>query len=116
MDGGNLNTVLAEFGHRLFNTIVNHIKSFNYSLTGSMTLACDVNEYRKCVAEWKIPELSKQFEALHGLANLLVVVPENLNEAANAQSLAGIEQGLKNTFVGLRHDNKTARFYLNNLR
>lgn len=36
---------------------------------------------------WKIPELSKQFESLHALANLLVVVPENLSEACASQLL-----------------------------
>lgn len=42
---------------------------------------------RKCVLVWKIPEISKKFESLHALANLLVVVPENLNEACSSQLL-----------------------------
>lgn len=46
VDGGNLKAVLGEFGNRLFTTIVNHIKAFNYNLTGTMLLVCDVNEYR----------------------------------------------------------------------
>lgn len=43
--------------------------------------------FRKCVLGWKIPEVSKLFESLHALANLLVVVPENLNEACSSQLL-----------------------------
>lgn len=39
---------------------------------------------------WKIPEIGNQFEALHALANLLVVVPENLNEACSSQLLVGL--------------------------
>ncbi|VDO77919.1 unnamed protein product [Onchocerca flexuosa] len=39
---------------------------------------------------WKIPEIGKQFEALHALANLLVVVPENLNEACSSQLLVSL--------------------------
>jgi recyclin-1 len=77
-----------------------------------MLLVCDINEYRKCVATWKIPELGKQFEALHALVNLMVVVPENLHEAANAQALVGIDQGLKQSFVQLRPDAKISRLYL----
>ncbi|KAI6176323.1 Exocyst complex component 5 [Aphelenchoides bicaudatus] len=112
VDGGNLSTVLAELGSRFFTTIINHIKSFNYNLTGTMLLISDVNEYRKCVAEWKIAELGKQFEALHALVNLMVVVPENLQEASNAQALHGVDPALINAFVQLRHDaTKTARFF-----
>jgi recyclin-1 len=102
VDGGNFKAVLAEFGGRLFTTIVNHIKVFSYNLTGTMYLVCDVNEYRRCVANWGIAELKKQFEALHALVNLMVVIPENVSEASNAQSLIGIDKGLINAFIQLR--------------
>jgi hypothetical protein len=67
---------------------------------------------RKCIADWGVLEVKKQFEALHALVNLMVVVPENLPEAAQSQALAEIDRSLINTFVQLRHDAKTARLYL----
>lgn len=79
---------------------------------GTMLLIADVNEYRKCVSEWKIPELARQFEALHSLVNLMMVVPENLPVASNAQSLSGIDRSLIEAFVSLRLDAKTAKFFL----
>ncbi|KAI6216978.1 Exocyst complex component 5 [Aphelenchoides fujianensis] len=112
VDGGNLKAVLTEFGLRFYNMIVNHIKNFNYNLTGTMLLVCDVNEYRKCVADWGIAEVRRNFEALHALVNLMVVVPENLSEAAAAPALSIVDQSLISAFVSLRHDSKTARLYL----
>lgn len=49
VDGVNLKTVLTEFGTRLFNTIVNHIKSFSYNLTGRYTCVRHIyNNYNVC--------------------------------------------------------------------
>jgi hypothetical protein len=73
-----------------------------------------MNEFvcRRCVANWGVAELRKQFEALHALVNLMVVVPENLPEASNSQALHDIDRTLISAFVQLRHDAKTAKFYL----
>jgi len=46
VDGGNLKSVLAELGHRLYATILNHIRSFSYNTAGAMLLLCDINEYK----------------------------------------------------------------------
>lgn len=53
-------------------------------------MICDVNEYRKCMKEFKIPMVSDLFEKLHALCNLLVVVPENLKEVCSGESLVCI--------------------------
>ncbi|VDN30889.1 unnamed protein product [Cylicostephanus goldi] len=53
-----------------------------------MLLLCDLNEYRKCVSQWRLEATaSRQFESLHALANLLVVLPENLADAAHSPML-----------------------------
>ncbi|VDO18201.1 unnamed protein product [Brugia timori] len=62
---------------------------------------------------WKIPEVGKQFEALHALANLLVVVPENLNEACSSQLLIDTDRRMINSFIQLRMDYRTAKLHLN---
>ncbi|KAI6214496.1 hypothetical protein M3Y94_00275400 [Aphelenchoides besseyi] len=112
IDGGNLKAVLTEFGLRFYNVIINHIKNYNYNIAGTMLLVCDVNEYRKCVADWGIAEVRRNFEALHALVNLMVVVPENLSETAAAPALSIVDQSLISTFVSLRHDARTAKLYL----
>ena len=60
------------------------------TVTGAMLVICDVNEYRKCMKEFKIPMVSDLFEKLHALCNLLVVVPENLKEVCSGESLVCI--------------------------
>ena len=52
-----------------------------------MLAICDVNEYRKCVKEFKIEVVEKLFDALHSLCNLLVVVPENLKQVSSGDQL-----------------------------
>jgi len=64
---------------------VHHI-SFIY-FVGAMLVICDVNEYRKCVKDFKIPLLTELFEKLHALCNLLMVVPENLKRVCSEEQL-----------------------------
>ncbi|KAI1723734.1 exocyst complex component sec10 domain-containing protein [Ditylenchus destructor] len=114
LDGGNLTTILNELGDRLFNAILNHVRTFSYNTTGAMLLLCDINEYKKCVNNWGVREVYKKFESLHALANLLVVVPDNLSEACSSQLLANMDRQLVNSFVQLRHDYKSAKLYQSN--
>ena len=116
--------VLTEFALRLHTTIVNHIKSFSYNITGTMILAYDVTEYkfvcsmllsiyahmfRKCIASWSIDEIKRKFEALHALVNLMIVPPENLTDSTSAAALSSVDQSLINHFISLRHDAKLNR-------
>ncbi|KAI1714258.1 exocyst complex component sec10 domain-containing protein [Ditylenchus destructor] len=114
LDGGNLTTILNELGDRLYNAILNHVRTFSYNTTGAMLLLCDINEYKKCVNNWGVREVYKKFESLHALANLLVVVPDNLSEACSSQLLANMDRQLVNSFVQLRHDYKSAKLYQSN--
>ncbi|MCP9260594.1 Exocyst complex component 5 [Dirofilaria immitis] len=103
LDGNNLTTLMLELGRRFYKVLLTHIYQFTYNSQGAMLLLCDINEYRKCVLGWKIPEIGEQFEALHALANLLVVVPENLNEACLSQLLFHTaSNGLSNSQITLK--------------
>uniref|UniRef100_A0A0R3S5Q2 Exocyst complex component 5 n=1 Tax=Elaeophora elaphi TaxID=1147741 RepID=A0A0R3S5Q2_9BILA len=113
LDGGNLATLMLEFGRRFYKVLLTHIYQFTYNSQGAMLLLCDINEYRKCMLSWKIPEIGKQFEALHALANLLVVVPENLNEACSSQLLIDTDRRMVNSFIQLRMDYRTSKLHLN---
>lgn len=46
VDGGNLSSILTEFGQRFYRAILSHIYQFTYNSQGAMLLLCDINEYR----------------------------------------------------------------------
>uniref|UniRef100_A0A183BMU4 Exocyst complex component 5 n=1 Tax=Globodera pallida TaxID=36090 RepID=A0A183BMU4_GLOPA len=113
VDGGNLRVILAELGDNFYATILAHVLSFAYNLAGAMLLLCDISVYKKCISSWGIAELEKNLDCLHALANLLVVVPENLPEACNSQLLKNVDRPLMNEFIQRRHDYKSAKLFLN---
>ncbi|KAH7701331.1 CBR-SEC-10 protein, partial [Aphelenchoides avenae] len=111
VDGKNLSAVLEELGTRMYTVVLGHIRSFSYNTAGAMLLLCDINAYKKSVEKWGVPEVRRKFESLHALANLLVVVPENLSEAAASPLLADIDRSLIQNFIQLRQDYKSAKFF-----
>ncbi|MFH4979284.1 hypothetical protein AB6A40_005993 [Gnathostoma spinigerum] len=113
VDGGNLLAILSDLGHRFYRTILSHLYQFTYNSQGAMLLLCDINEYRKCIMGWKLPDVSKLFESLHALSNLLVVVPENLSEACSSQLLIDIDRSMINNFIQLRTDYRTVKMLPN---
>lgn len=54
MDGNNIEVVLLELGVRVHRVIYDHLLQFTYSSAGAMTAICDVQEYRRCMAEFKV--------------------------------------------------------------
>lgn len=46
LDGGNLTTLMLEFGRRFYKVLLAHIYQFTYNSQGAMLLLCDINEYR----------------------------------------------------------------------
>lgn len=46
LDGGNLTTLMLEFGRRFYKVLLTHIYQFTYNSQGAMLLLCDINEYR----------------------------------------------------------------------
>ncbi|KAK3600903.1 hypothetical protein CHS0354_013280 [Potamilus streckersoni] len=109
LDGKNVEVVLFEIGTRLHRVIYEHLLQFMYNSLGAMLVICDVNEYRKCVKEFKIPLVNQLFEKLHALCNLLVVVPENLKQVCSGEQLAGLDKSVLLSFIQLRTDYKTAK-------
>ena len=53
LDGKNIEAVVLELGVRLHRAIYDHLMQFNYNSTGAMAAICDVQEYRRCAAEFK---------------------------------------------------------------
>uniref|UniRef100_A0AC35FQM4 Exocyst complex component 5 n=1 Tax=Panagrolaimus sp. PS1159 TaxID=55785 RepID=A0AC35FQM4_9BILA len=106
VDGSNLTTIMSELGNRLYNTILNHIRSFTYNEPGGMLLLTDVKEYNNCIDSWGMPALSRKFEVLPPLCNLLVVKPENLDQACAAPTLGDTDRNLINSFIQLRQNFK----------
>ena len=70
-------------GTRCDLTCMYHILNFS----GAMCAICDVNEYRKCVKEFKVPLVNTLFDTLHALCNLLLVKPENLKQVCTGDQL-----------------------------
>uniref|UniRef100_A0A1I7XCS0 Exocyst complex component Sec10 n=1 Tax=Heterorhabditis bacteriophora TaxID=37862 RepID=A0A1I7XCS0_HETBA len=90
-DGGNLVVLQSELANRLYKLLLNHIQQFTFNSAGAMLLLCDLNEYRKCVSSWRVGDAARQFESLHALANLLVVLPDNLVDAAHSPMLKKVK-------------------------
>ncbi|XP_064108034.1 exocyst complex component 5-like [Macrobrachium nipponense] len=109
LDGQNLESVLLELGIRLHRTVLEHLMKFEYSSIGAMTVICDVNEYRKCVASFKIPLVNSLFDTLHTLCKLLQVSPENLKVVCSGDQLSGLDRTVLANFIQLRSDFKTAK-------
>lgn len=109
LDGKNIDVVLSELGVRLHRVLFEHLQQFQYNSLGAMLVICDVNEYRKCMKEFKIPVVSDLFEKLHALCNLLVVVPENLKEVCSGETLTGLDKSVLQAFIQLRTDYKTSK-------
>lgn len=80
LDGKNVEAVLTELGLRFHRLIYEHLQQFQISSVGAMFVVCDMNEYRKCVADFKVPLVTQLFDTLHALCNLFVVAPENLKQ------------------------------------
>ncbi|PAV69328.1 hypothetical protein WR25_27301 [Diploscapter pachys] len=101
-DGSNLQSLETELSNKLYNLLHVHILQFTYSTSGTMLLLCDLNEYRRCVSTWRFPQ--QHLDTLHSLSNLLVVLPDNLVDAANSQLLANIDRSRIQEFIKLRED------------
>lgn len=114
LDGKNVDAVLTEFGFRLHRVIYDHLQQFQYSHIGAMLVICDVNEYRKCVKEFQIPLVTRLFNTLHALCNLLVVVPENLKQVCSGEELMELDKATLLSFIQLRVDYRTSK--LNTIR
>ena len=101
--------VLQELGIRLHRTIYEHLMSFQFASAGAMTLICDMQEYRRCVADWKLPVVTQLFDTLHAMCNLLILPPENLRGAAMGDQLASMDKTILDNWLQCRVDYKTAR-------
>jgi len=109
LDGRNVEWVLQELGVRLHRAIYEHLMQFQFASAGAMTLICDMQEYRKCVADWKLGVVTALFDTLHAMCNLLILPPENLRGAAMGDQLASVDKTILDNWLQLRVDYKSAR-------
>jgi len=117
LDGKNLETVLYDLGIRFHRVIYEHFQQFQYNSMGALCAICDVNEYKKCVNEFKVPAVMILFDTLHALCNLLLVLPENLKQVCTGDQLSTLDHSILANFIQLRADFKTAKLgnYMKNL-
>merc|ERR1712083_758425 len=54
-----------------------------------------MQEYRKCVADWKLGVVTALFDTLNAMCNLLILPPENLRGAAMGDQLASVDKELQ---------------------
>ncbi|CAG0913426.1 unnamed protein product [Notodromas monacha] len=106
LDGPNLEAFLGSLGLKFHRTIYDHILLFSYSSSAAMNLICDLNLYRKCAEELGNPMVTKAFDVLHALCNLLIVPFENLTVICSQDQL--MSEGCENQDVGLRKRRRTA--------
>jgi len=109
LDGRNVECALQELGVRLHRTIYEHLMQFQFASAGAMTLICDMQEYRKCAADWKLSTVTSLFDTLHAMCNLLILPPENLRGAAMGDQLAAMDKTILDNWLQLRVDYKTAK-------
>jgi len=109
LDGRNVEWALQELGVRLHRTIYEHLMGFQFASAGAMTLICDMQEYRRCVADWKLGVVTALFDTLHAMCNLLILPPGNIRGAAMGDQLASMDKTIIDNWLQLRVDYKTAR-------
>ena len=109
MDGKNIEAVLTELGVRLHRVIYDHLQQFQYNSAGVMSVICDVQEYRRCVAQFKVASVNALFDTLHAMCNLLILPPENLRGAMQGDQLAALDRTILDNWIQLRTDYKTER-------
>ncbi|CAD6190758.1 unnamed protein product [Caenorhabditis auriculariae] len=108
-DGENIETLQADLATRLYKVMLAHIQQFSYNSAGAMNLMCDVRELRNIVCSWSVGEAAAQWESLLALTNLLVVLPDNLTDAAQSPLLSNVDRALIQDFIKLRVDFKNLK-------
>lgn len=122
LDGKNQEAVLNELGTRFHRVIYEHFHQFQYNsmgnfftipngrffiwterffffYLGALCAICDVNEYKKCVQEFKVPMVTTLFDTLHALCNLLLVLPENLKQVCTGDQLVRLFTNVMNLIL-----------------
>ncbi len=93
----------------LFRVIYDHLLQFNYNSAGAMSAICDVQEYRRCMGEFKVSSVNALFDTLHAMCNLLILPAENLRGATCGDQLANLDKTILDNWIQLRVDYKSER-------
>lgn len=109
LDGKNIESVLMELGTRLHRVIYEHLTQFQFNSSGAMVVICDVQEYRRCAAQFKVGTVNALFDILHAMCNLLILPPENLPDAIQGDQLASLDKTIIEGWIQLRADYRNER-------
>ncbi len=103
LQGGNLDNYLTVFGHRLYDTILAHLKKFTVNPTGAMVVAADVKSYQDAVMGCQIEAVNDYFSQLREMASLLMI-PVGQIAVLVKQRLAEVPVSEIHDFVRIRSD------------
>lgn len=104
LNNANLRNYLIKIGMNFLNQLLEHYKKFPVNSTGGIILTKDVIRYQSIIDEWKISELSEQFQLLKEIANLFTVHPDLINSLVTEGQLANLKPYTIRQYVSKRTD------------
>lgn len=103
-NGANLNNILMDVGNSVLNQLLEHYKKFPVNSTGGIVLTRDVIRYQSVIDEWKIPELSENYQILKEIGNLFTVRPNLINSLVTEGRLANLKPTSIRQYISKRTD------------
>jgi len=108
MDGRNVDSTIAEFGNRIYSTLLNHFKKFKISQgLGGLQLLQDLTAYWECAKTLNSPKVLEKFDILKEITTIHLVAPENLNMLLKETKLSKLPKQDFLCLVGRRSDYKS---------
>uniref|UniRef100_A0A6B2L344 Exocyst complex component Sec10-like alpha-helical bundle domain-containing protein n=1 Tax=Arcella intermedia TaxID=1963864 RepID=A0A6B2L344_9EUKA len=115
LDGKNLTLFLSEFGRRLLETILNHIRNFTISYgTGGLALMTDFRKYRETIGKFSIPGLDHELDMLYHIEKIYMVKAEELKGIIEESPLKNMKPSELDSYISKRSDYRSAwvgKFY-----
>lgn len=65
-----------------------------------MSVTCDVQEFHKTVADFKVPAVNTLLDTLHAICNLLFMTPKKIRSATQADNLAALDRTILDIQLG----------------
>lgn len=81
LDGGNVEIFLHEFGFRMLQLILKHIKKWTIETQfGVLVLISDLTAYQEAISSFGIERLNMEYDVLKSIGKLYMVAPEQFKE------------------------------------
>lgn len=105
LDGKNRDVYLMEFGKRILDSILVHIRSFTITFgTGGLALMTDLRKYRETVSKFGIPLLNQEFEILYHIEKIYMVGADELNGIIQDTPLKLMKKSELESYISKRSD------------